>query len=92
MTRLLIRLFIRDAGNVVSSKVRGSYIRLGGFAGIVCNFLLFAAKLAAGIFSGSVSIFADAFNNLSDMGSAIVTLLGFKMASKPADRQHPCIL
>ena len=64
-------------------------VLMGGIFGIVCNFFLFITKLIAGILSGSVSITADAFNNLSDMGSSVVTMLGIKIASKPADSEHP---
>lgn len=89
MTSLLIRLFVKDSEQIISSKVRGRYLRLGGFVGIFCNLFLFVTKLTMGIISGSVAVTADAFNNLSDTGSALVTLLGYKMASKPADREHP---
>ncbi len=89
MTSLLVRLFIKDAENVTDRKVRGRYGRLSGITGIVCNLLLFATKLVAGWLTGSVAISADAFNNLSDAGSAIVTLLGFKLSEKPADPEHP---
>ena len=63
--------------------------RLSGITGILCNVLLFAGKLAVGILSGSVSITADAMNNLTDAASSIVTLIGFKLAEKPADEEHP---
>ena len=62
---------------------------MGSYFGIVCNLLLFIIKLSLGVFSGSVSIIADAFNNLSDIGSSVVTLLGFKLSKKPADPDHP---
>ena len=89
MTSLLIRLFIREKEDVSSVKGRSRYGLLGSLTGIACNLLLFLAKLLAGLVSGSVSIMADAFNNLSDLGSSLVTLIGFKMSSKPADREHP---
>lgn len=89
MTELLIRLFVKDGTNINETKVRAAYGRLSGVTGIICNLLLFAAKLVIGTLSGSVSITADAVNNLSDASSSIVTLLGFKLASKPADDKHP---
>lgn len=89
MTRLLIRLFIRQKEDVSSVEGRSRYGLLGSLTGIACNLLLFLAKLLAGLVSGSVSILADAFNNLSDLGSSLITLIGFKMSSKPADREHP---
>ena len=89
MTNLLLRLFVKDFKQKDVPKVRSAIGRLSGVTGIACNALLFAGKLVAGILSGSVSIIADAMNNLSDAASAIVTLLGFKLAEKPADKHHP---
>ena len=89
MTELLIRLFIRDKDNVQDPTVRQQYGTLSGLTGICLNILLFLGKLVAGTVSGSIAITADAFNNLSDAGSSIVTLAGFKMAGKPADTDHP---
>lgn len=89
MTGLLLRLFVKDYQNTEDTKVRGAYGKLAGFVGIVCNLLLFAGKLIAGLLSGSVAITADAVNNLSDASSSLVTLLGFKLAERPADEEHP---
>lgn len=89
MTKLLIRLFIPDYRNTESPEVRGKYGRLSGVVGICTNLLLFVIKLVAGTLSHSIAITADAVNNLSDTASSIITLVGFKMASKPADREHP---
>lgn len=89
MLDFLIKKWICDAENVNDAKVRQSYGVLSGTVGIICNLLLFAFKLLAGILTGAVSIMADAFNNLSDAGSSVVTLVGFKMAGKPADTEHP---
>lgn len=89
MTNLLIRLFIKDRENVESPAVRDAYGTLGSFTGIGCNLLLFIIKCSLGLISGSISIMADAFNNLSDIGSSVITLIGFKMAKKPADPDHP---
>ena len=87
MTNTLLRLFIK--GDLTDKKTRKSCGTLGGIIGIICNLILFAIKMVAGLLSGSVSIIADAFNNLTDMGSSIVTMLGFRIASKPADSSHP---
>lgn len=89
MTGLLLRLFVKDYQNTEDTKVRGAYGKLAGFVGIVCNLLLFTGKLIAGLLSGSVAITADAVNNLSDASSSLVTLLGFKLAERPADEEHP---
>ena len=89
MTELLVRCFIRDSDHVEDAKVRQAYGRLSGLVGIVCNVILFTCKLLAGLMTGAVSIMADAFNNLSDAASSIVTLIGFYMAGKPADLDHP---
>lgn len=89
MIQLFVKLFINDYENIQDAKVREAYGVLGGSLGIVCNIILFLAKLVAGIMTGAISIMADAFNNLSDAGSSIVTLIGFKLAGKPADKEHP---
>lgn len=89
MTNLLIRLFIKNGENPNSKKVRQQYGTLGSVVGIFCNVILFASKFIAGLITSSISITADAFNNLSDAGSSIVALLGFKMAGAPADDKHP---
>ena len=89
MTDLLLHLFVKNHKNTDSPQVRTSIGSLAGFVGICCNVLLFGMKLLVGILAGSVSITADALNNLSDASGSIVTLVGFKMAGKPADEQHP---
>ena len=89
MTNLLIKLFIRDSKNTTYTVVRKHYGYLGAFTGIVLNILLFLGKLTAGILSGSISVIADALNNLSDAGSSIMTFVGFRMAGMPADSEHP---
>ena len=89
MTKLLLRLFVKNYDDPAEPVVRSAIGRLSGIVGIVCNLLLFGLKLAVGILSGSVSITADAMNNLSDATSSIVTLVGFKLAEKPADEDHP---
>ena len=89
MTNLLPRLFVRGYDRYEDPDVRTAYGKLAGAVGIVCNVLLFAAKLIIGTLTGSVSITADAVNNLSDASSSVVTLIGFKLAEKPADEEHP---
>lgn len=89
MTDWLSRMFVRDYGRVNDPGVRVSYGIMAGVVGIVLNVALCAAKAVVGVAAGSVSIVADAVNNLSDASSNIVTLTGFKLASKPADSGHP---
>lgn len=89
MTELFKKLFIKDYKNVEDPKVRARYGAAAGGLGIVSNVFLFIGKLIAGIISGSVAIVADAINNLSDCLTSFITLLGFKLSSKPADKEHP---
>ncbi len=89
MTKLLISLFVKDHKNLQDTTVRASYGKLSGWVGIFCNLLLCAGKFIVGFISGSVSITADAANNLSDASSSIISLFGFKLAEKEADDDHP---
>ena len=89
LTSLMIRLFVPDFEHTEKAEVRLQYGIFCGWTGVAVNLLLFAIKLAAGIFSGSIAIAADAVNNLSDSGNSVVTILGFKVAGKPADSDHP---
>lgn len=89
LTDWLIRRFIKRPEDTHSPQVRYAYGRLASVTGLVCNLLLFSIKLFAGLLSGSLAIIADAFNNLSDAGSVVVTLVGFKLSSAPADSDHP---
>ena len=89
MIQFLARRFIRDCDNVEDPAVRRAYGALCGCVGIGLNVLLFLGKLLAGLATGSVAVTADAVNNLSDAGSSVVTLLGFKLAAKIPDRDHP---
>lgn len=89
MTELLVRFFIKTPERVEDSSVREAYGILAGFVGIACNLILCAMKFVIGTLSGSIAIQADAVNNLSDVGSSAVMLIGSKMAGKPADREHP---
>ena len=89
MIKLLTKLFIKDHENVTNAAVRRAYGTMCSLYGIFLNLLLFAGKYIAGLISGSVAITADAFNNLSDAGSSIITLLGFAIAGKKPDLDHP---
>lgn len=89
MTTLLLRLFVKNSDDTTSKATRSAIGSLSGVVGTLCNLLLFALKLVVGTLSGSVSITADALNNLTDGASSIVTLIGFRLASKPADEEHP---
>ena len=88
MTNLLLKLFIRHK-NTQEPAARAAVGKLSGIVGIVCNVLLATAKLVVGVLSGAVSVTADAMNNFTDAASSIVTLIGFKLAEKPADSEHP---
>ena len=85
----LVRAFVKDSQNTDSPAVRSACGKLSGAVGIVCNSLLALGKLTAGLLSGSISVSADAVNNLSDAASSIITLIGFRIAEKPADADHP---
>lgn len=89
MFEFLINKFIKDSNNTKDNEVRNSYGFFGGIIGITVNIILFIIKFSVGMIVSSVAISADAFNNLSDAGSSFVTILGFKLASKPADKEHP---
>lgn len=89
MTAFLMRLFVKNYGDPNDLKAREKSGRVAGAVGIATNLLLFAIKLITGLLSGSVAILADAVNNLTDSGSSIIMLVGFKLAGKPADDKHP---
>lgn len=89
MVSLLAHFFIKDKDNTSSPAVRQAYGILCGTVGIALNILLFAGKFFAGLVSNSIAVTADAFNNLSDAGSSLITLVGFKMAGQKPDPSHP---
>ena len=89
MIKLLAKLFIENSENYKDQKVRSAYGYLCGIVGIVINILLFGGKFIAGFISGSVAVTADAFNNLSDAGSSVISLIGFRLASQKPDPHHP---
>lgn len=89
MREFLVKRFIKDYEKTEDIKVRERYGILSSFVGIVCNIILFSAKFTIGAMSNSIAIISDGFNNLSDCASCIVTMFGYKMAAKPADKDHP---
>lgn len=89
MTNMLLRLFIKNCDDTQNPAVRSAIGKLAGLTGIVCNCLLTVLKLVIGQLVGSMAIIADGVNNLSDAASSLTTLLGFRMAQRPADKQHP---
>lgn len=89
MTELLCRLFVKDYKNTTNPSVRGRIGALSGIVGIIVNLMLFAGKFIIGTIVASIAITADALNNLSDAGSSVISLISFRISSKPADREHP---
>lgn len=89
ISNLLVKSFIKDRDNTQDEYVRNKYGYLAGVVGILMNFLLFGFKLVIGLLTSSIAVMADAFNNLSDMASSIVTIIGFKLSSVPPDEEHP---
>ena len=89
MTEFLVNKFIKDSANIESTEVRTRYGMLASVVGIFCNVLLFSVKLAIGLILSSLAVTADAFTNLSDAASSIISFVGVKMAGKPADAEHP---
>ena len=89
MTSFLCKLFIKDPDNLRSPAVLRAYGTLSSVTGIILNLMLAALKFFAGIISGSLSITADAVNNLSDAGSQVISFVSFKLSAKPADKDHP---
>lgn len=89
MTDFLVNKFIKDSDKVQDKKVRERYGVFSGVVGIICNIFLCIGKFVVGSMTSSISITADAFNNLFDAGSSVVSIIGFKMAGKPADKAHP---
>ena len=88
-SNFLVKTFIKNSENTKDKDVRNRYGFLGGIIGIITNIILFAIKLSAGMLVSSIAVTADAFNNLSDAASSVITIAGFKMANRPADKEHP---
>lgn len=89
MVQFIVRMFIKDYEDTKNPIVRKAYGRLGNIIGIICNILLSSSKIIVGFLFNSLSITADGINNLSDMGSLLISLIGFKLSGKPADDDHP---
>ncbi len=89
MTKLLLSLFVKNHSDPTSPEVRAKIGSMSGIVGVICNLIVVAMKMAVGILTGAFSVVADAMNNLSDAASAVVTLVGFKLAERPADKDHP---
>ena len=89
MTRFLLKIFIKNHENTSDLKVRENYGKFSGIVGIISNLLLFLIKFITGLVFNSISIMADAVNNLSDFASSLITVVGFKLSGKPADEEHP---
>ena len=89
VAEFLIKKFIINYQNIEEEKTRNAYVYLASIVGILCNLILSIIKISVGFISGSVSITADGFNNLSDMASSIITMVGIKLANRPADKEHP---
>lgn len=89
LSNFIIKTFIKDYKNTEDDNVRSSYGYLASIVGIIVNIILFLIKFSVGLLSASIAITADAFNNLSDAGSSVITMIGFKLAKMPADKEHP---
>ena len=89
MTEFLVKTFVKNYKNTKDVQVRTSYGLMASIIGICCNIFLFSAKLFAGLLVNSISVMADAFNNLSDAAASVIGFIGVKMAGKPADEDHP---
>lgn len=89
VTQFLVKKFVKNYEDVKNEKVRTSYGFLGGIIGIIINIILFIVKLSVGLIVNSIAVTADAFNNLTDSGSSLITIVGFKLSNMPADEEHP---
>lgn len=89
ISEYLTKKFIINHENIEDAKTRNSYVYMGSIVGIICNLVLSIIKITVGAISGSVSVLADGFNNLSDMASSVITMIGIKLANRPADKEHP---
>lgn len=89
ISEYLTKKFIINHENTEDEKTRNAYVYMGSIVGIICNLVLTIVKITVGFISGSVSITADGFNNLSDMASSVITMIGIKLANRPADKEHP---
>lgn len=89
MIKIIIRKWIKDYENITDKNVRVSYVVLSGIIGVLCNLLLFITKFSIGFFINSISVISDAFNNINDLGSSLVLIIGAKLSNRPPDTNHP---
>lgn len=89
MTEFLVKAFVKNYENTENQQVRTDYGILSSVVGVVCNIILFGIKMSIGLLINSISVMADAFNNLSDAASSIISFVGVKLANRPADEEHP---
>lgn len=89
LSQFIVKTFIKDYKNISNQKVRDAYGVVGGIVGIIINIILFVIKILTGLLTNSIAVIADAFNNLSDVFSSVITIVGFKMSAIPADEEHP---
>ena len=89
LTKWLTKHLIKNSDQVQDETVRERYIYVAGMVGVVANVLLFIIKFIVGMLAGSIAVMADAFNNFSDMASSVITMVGVKLANRPADKEHP---
>lgn len=89
MIKLLIKLFIKNSDNIKDNNIREKYSLLCGILGIICNFILFSVKFIIGFISGSIAVISDAFNNFSDVGTSVISIIGAKLSNAHADKEHP---
>jgi cation diffusion facilitator family transporter len=89
MIKIIIKKLIKDYKNITDKNVRESYVVLSGLVGILCNLLLFITKFSIGLFINSISIISDAFNNMNDLGSSLISIIGAKLSNRPPDINHP---
>ena len=89
ISEFLTEKIIKNYENISDEKTRNTYVYFGSIVGIICNLILSIVKISVGFISGSVSVMADGFNNLSDMASSVITMVGIKLANRPADKEHP---
>lgn len=89
ITKWLIKHLIKNSDQAQNEMVRERYVYVAGLVGILANLLLFMIKFSVGILAGSIAVMADAFNNFSDTASSVITIIGMKLANRPADKEHP---
>ncbi|MFP4457454.1 MAG: cation diffusion facilitator family transporter [Halanaerobiales bacterium] len=89
MIKIIIEKFVENSENTKDKKVRENYIKLSGVLGVLCNLLVFVAKILMGVSVNSIAIISDAFNNLTDIGSSVISIVSAKLSNRPPDKEHP---